>query len=168
MKQLYFFFFLILVGCKPTQEVVSVDNAFFVAERIEIWSYPNREIWHREGEDNMGALKELKIENGKVNIEKNNIKEKIILSKEQIEKTYQTLYDNKICDYESIATCYQPRHLIVFLNSEDEVFNVLEICLSCTQIQSINEFNYPNLCDTKMDKLEEVFKSFGIKYFDEK
>ena len=62
MKQLYFFFFLILVGCKPTQEVVSVDNAFFVAERIEIWSYPNREIWHREGDDNMGALKELKIE----------------------------------------------------------------------------------------------------------
>lgn len=168
MKQLYFFFFLILVGCKPTQEVVSVDNAFFVAERIEIWSYPNREIWHREGDDNMWALKELKIENGKVNIEKNNIKEKIILSKEQIEKTYQTLYDNKICDYESIATCYQPRHLIVFLNSEDEVFNVLEICLSCTQIQSIDKFNYPDLCDTKMNKLAKVFKSFGIKYFDEK
>lgn len=167
MKQLYFFFFLVLVGCKSTQEVVSVDNAFFVAERIEIWSYPNREIWDREGEDNMGAFKELKIENGKVNIEKSRIKEKIILSKEQIEKVYQTLYDNKICDYESIAPCYQPRHLIVFFNSEDKVFNALEICLSCIQIQSIDKFNYPNLCDTKMNKLEKVFKSFGIKYFEE-
>jgi len=168
MKQLFFLFFIILVGCKSTQIKMPVDDAFLSAERIEIWSYPNREIWHREGVDNTGALKELKIENGKVNIEKNNIKEKIILSKEQIEKIYQTLYDNKICDYESVAACYQPRHLIVFFNSEDKVFNALEICLSCTQIQSINEFNYPNLCDTKMDKLEEVFKSFGIKYFDEK
>lgn len=170
MKYFFLLLFLTIFSCKSTQEKIQVDNVFLEADKVEIWSYANREIWHIENVEGSDSkrMENLEIENGKLNIDLINVKEKIKLTKKEVAEIYKILFSSKICKYVSVAACYQPRHLIVFYDSEEKVINALEICLSCIQIQSINNFNYPDLCEQKMDKLEKLFKSFGINYYDEK
>ena len=167
MKCFFLLLFLTIFSCKSTQEKIQVDNVFLEADKVEVWSYQNRENWHREIDVEREGMKQLEIVKGQLNIDKNFIKERIVLTVKQIKDLESVLYDDKVCEYVSIAACYQPRHLIVFYDSEEKVLNALEICLSCIRIEPINNFNYPDLCEQKMDKLEKLFKSFGINYYNE-
>lgn len=170
MKKVKIIFLLFLlqlvVGCKSSY-LKNVDPAFLNSAKIEIWSYPERNSWHyKDTVKHYHYSEDLKIEDGKLNIANNqNIKEIVVLNKDQIEIFYHDFYNSKICDGDVVSACYYPRHLIVFYNEKNEVVNALELCFECSQMKALNNFNYPSLCEDKIDLIIKDFKSFGINFF---
>jgi hypothetical protein len=64
-----------------------------------------------------------------------------------------------------VASCYNPRNAILFLDRTGKAFEFIEICFECSRIQESSEkINAGDLCDQKMDMLKELFKIVGIEY----
>ena len=68
---------------------------------------------------------------------------------------------NKI---EERANCYDPRHTIVFYNENNDIIGFVELCFSCMNSKSSN--NFTGLKD-KMLYQEKLFQEFGITYFED-
>ena len=66
------------------------------------------------------------------------------------------------------AACYFPRNAILFFNSNGEVFEYIEICFACTQVDySSPAVTEAELCDYMYLELERFFMRQGLKTSDE-
>ena len=62
-------------------------------------------------------------------------------------------------------SCYSPRNAILFLNSNNKIFESLEICFECHRTKTSSEkINDGISCEQKFDLLRLYFKKQGIKY----
>lgn len=137
-----------------------INSTFEKVKRIEILAYEDRNQWTKE--DNPDFLKLNYIQNGKLEINKKYLRNRISLNKEQIE-----ILKNKLrkCETENwAAACYDPRHAILFYDKNDKIFGYIEMCFDCNGRRSSENFKVFSECALG---LEETFKEFGITYFGE-
>lgn len=61
--------------------------------------------------------------------------------------------------------CFEPRNALIFLSSENQVIDYLEICFQCKQNYSKSQqFDIGILCTQKYELLSNYFKSIGVPY----
>lgn len=134
---------------------------FNKANKIEIISY---EFGYEDIEDDVNY----KIVNGQLGIAKDKIRDRIVLTDQQVDGLFQILYTEKCPENYAVADCYNPAHRIVFYDSKQNVIAYLELCLSCIGYRISEKFTpTTRLCDLKMKELEQFFRSVGIKHFNE-
>lgn len=131
---------------------------FSEAARIEIVSYVNRTLW--DSLDNKALVKE-----GVLNIAAKYIREKKTLNKEQGNKLFNYLFVEDCAIISSESKCYDPRHIVLFYNNEDKVFNHIEVCLECGNADG--DFTFNEICPERSEALAAIFQDVGIKYFGE-
>ncbi|HEY1121160.1 MAG TPA: hypothetical protein VGE67_06150, partial [Haloferula sp.] len=78
------------------------------------------------------------IQGGKVDLEL--LKKLSVAAAELTPAQTSTLLTGTFSDRrESMAACYDPHHLFLFLDGEGKVLNAIEICFSCTAISTLPE-----------------------------
>ncbi|MGL2964461.1 hypothetical protein ACSVH2_11630 [Flavobacterium sp. RSB2_4_14] len=137
-----------------------INSNFENVKRIEILAYIDRNQWNKE--DNPDFFKINYIKNGKLEINKKYLKNRISLNKEQIEILKNGLIKCKTENY--AAACYDPRHAILFYDENDKIFGYIELCFDCNGSRSSDNFNSFSGCALG---LQDTFKEFGITYFGE-
>ena len=60
-----------------------------------------------------------------------------ILSRDQIARLKTAVYEET--EVFSAAACYDPHHIFIFYDGEDQIVNVVEVCFSCTSLQAFPE-----------------------------
>jgi len=164
MKNLKFLFYLSIiliafVSCKINNTIAGLENV----EKIEFISYADRIMWDTISYNHKNPFKkELINKNNQLTFDTLQIKERIVLNKEQKEELFDLLNSN--C-YELSAedACYMPRHLILFRDKTNKIIAYNEFCFTCgNAINSNNLDNYQNFC---LNEMEALFKKNGIKYF---
>lgn len=78
------------------------------------------------------------------------------LNYEEFDKLFDLLYESESSN--SRGACYNPRHGIIFYNSNGEINGYLEICFECYQMYSFPET--PNIGPPVSDKFNELKKLF--------
>ncbi len=65
----------------------------------------------------------------------------------------------------SLASCYNPRNAILFLDDKGKVFEYIEICFECNETKKSSEkISLGQMCDEKMGMLKDFFKTVGVEY----
>ncbi|HTD98857.1 MAG TPA: hypothetical protein VK668_06200 [Mucilaginibacter sp.] len=76
--------------------------------------------------------------------------------------------DYKVHDYYSTSRgfgCFDPHNALIFLDKNGKVFDYLEICFECQNIESKTErITLGTSCNQKYELLRKYFVSLGIKY----
>jgi hypothetical protein len=134
-----------------------IEDIFKQTSKIEIYAYLVNHHWEREDRRSSQAL----VYNNIVNIPEKYLRNKIILTKGQIKKLKKQLLlsDEKINER---ATCFDPRHAIVFYDKNNSILGYVNICFSCIQAESSSNFN---VLTNRFLFQCELFKEFGIAYF---
>src|SRR5690606_29915718 len=102
-------------------------NPFHLAKRIELLTYNNRmEWWFKNNKVEQPLVKD-----GKLNMPLDSIQLRVKLDAVAVNKWQSALYGKKFCKDNSISFCYEPRHLLLFYDSNNKVLDYIEICLSC-------------------------------------
>ncbi len=95
------------------------------------------------------------------------ISQVISLSKNEIDSLTDILYNT--CSrwtltQTSKAGCYYPHNAIIFLNNKNQVFEFIELCFDCNQLQySSKKIKKFEDCDITFSELEAYFKLLGLK-----
>lgn len=131
---------------------------FSKANKIEVVSYINRELW-----DTI----ENKTTEGIASINKNQIKERVTLTKEQTDNLFKFLFIDECPLVNSTSRCFKPRHMIVFYDKYGKELDYIEVCLECGTSESGMNFSYNGICNERADELGGIFREAGIKYFGE-
>lgn len=147
----------LIAGCTAKLEEENT-YPFSKVDKIEVVSYINRELW-----DTI----ENKTTEGIASINKNQIKERITLTKEQTDNLFKFLFIDECPLVNSTSRCFEPRHMIVFYNEKGKELDYIEVCLECGTSESGTGFSYNDICNERTDKLAGIFKEAGIKYFGE-
>jgi len=137
---------------------------FSQTEKIEVISYPERNYWdtlRRGPRDGMGLV----VENKKLILDSSYIKERFFLDDKEKEHIFNILYRNPSDMECTVASCFIPRHSILFYNKKKEIIADLEICFGCGT--SDGSFKYNPICHDELNELKAIFKEAGIKYFGE-
>ena len=137
-----------------------IETFFKNVSKIEIYSYLDRNKW--DNNDNKDFRHFTSFKDGKINIKNEYIKEKIYLDQNQILKVKEVFKAGSFNDDDLTAMCYDPRHLLVFYNSKNEIIAYIEICFDC--------FNFDSSKNVEMFaefafNLLPYLKEFGIKYY---
>ncbi|RXR28896.1 hypothetical protein EQG68_13770 [Flavobacterium piscinae] len=157
-----FFLFIVMNSCNFHGKS-EIDLIFEQTKKIEILAYLDRNQW--EVEDNPDYFDLKYIENNNIKIKEKYLKNRIILNSLQIDNLKKGLYENcKSFSIFEIAKCYNPRHSIIFYNEKNEIFGYIEICFECNRTKSSTNLNFISECALSQ---EELFKKFGITYFNE-
>lgn len=107
------------------------------------------------------------VENGKITLLSSEIKDKVVLNKNQVEQLIDFIKIDYCKNKATVAACYAPRHLIAFFE-KGNLIAYYEFCIECgNDKRSENLYNYPEFCMEKGEKAEYLLKKFGIKYFGE-
>lgn len=62
-------------------------------------------------------------------------------------------------------SCYSPRNAILFVNSDDKVFEYIELCFECEQfVVSSDKIEFGDTCNQKFTMLKKLFIRAGINY----
>jgi hypothetical protein len=147
---------------KQKTPIISFDEI----NKVEILSYPSRMDWDIKQD---GTFSEsLKILDDKLSINRQFIMEDIFLSELQ-KKELLDLLKKDICGKNGMsAGCFEPRHLIVFYDKNNNTIAYYEICLGCGVAgSSENLEQVPSFCVEKAFEFEKLFRKFGIKYIGE-
>lgn len=64
----------------------------------------------------------------------------------------------------SVASCYMPRNAIVFLDSEENIIEFIEICFECGGHYVFRESNFGEFCDGKIQLIKNFFIAMQMKY----
>lgn len=97
-------------------------------------------------------------------ISKNEIRDSIILSYQQINKL-TTIFYNYSYPREIVAMkCYMPRHKIIFYNSHNQPFAYIEFCLECKQVRHSEKIDLGAFCPEKWEMLRSFFQNIGVSY----
>ena len=153
-----FSFFCFYFSYSQNDEKKQIEYIFKQTSKVEIHAYQGI-FWNREDSKKQGAI----ISKNLVNIPEKYLRNKIILTKGQIKKLKKQLLlsDEEIKER---ATCFDPRHAIVFYDKNTSILGYVNICFSCIQAESSSNFNV--LTDRFLFQCE-LFKEFGITYFEE-
>lgn len=160
LKIICFLFIILISDSCNLKHKREINSIFDKVNRIEILAYVDRNKWNQE--DNLDYLKLNFIQNGRLEINKKYLKNRIYLNKEQIE-----ILKNKLikCNTENwAAACYDPRHALLFYDQKDKIFGHIEMCFDCNGSRSSE--NLKNFSECALG-LEKTFKEFGITYFGE-
>lgn len=169
---------VLTLSCNNNDGAVSIEEKvathktksifpFSKAVKTEILSYKSAHDTENPFTDilqdhmnNPARLKETLLSN------KLNVKERIVLTKEQTKELYQLLYKTK-CGDEIKGNCFVSRHAIVFYDKEDTPIAVTEISLDCATASISKGFTKFELCQSKVNLLKTYLQSIGITYFEE-
>ncbi|WP_143883897.1 hypothetical protein [Chryseobacterium binzhouense] len=68
-------------------------------------------------------------------------------------------------DMREVNKCFFPRNAVLFLNDNDKVFEILEICFECQRMQFNSEksLEINGMCDNFYLKIEKLFKDNGFQ-----
>lgn len=134
-------------------------SLFKVAKKIKVISFSQKVVRSTPLNENRIASKY--------------VKDEITLTEEQIDQLTEILYNYNFSKNMSSKTishgeCYEPRHAIVFLNSQDKAFGYFEFCLKCDNHQTVPAREYlGEQCATKYKLIEKFFESIGVTFFEE-
>lgn len=146
---------------------INIDTCYpyNVSSYIRVFSYPNRHLWDgKKLKPGVFKFNDELLKNGKLNFDTSKIEEKITLNKSQTNLLFQFLH-NKCCGSDIVASCYDPRHLIVFYDKNNKAIEYIEICLSCSNIYTSKKVPEICTCPAKMDSFHTLLKEFGINYY---
>ena len=184
---LILFFFIFIYGCEKTKKeshsfkqvtVVSDDkNASLVinkkvlfadADNIEVISYALRYKWDtiNDSDDDVVRTEPI-LKNKKLNVSPAGIKDRVILNEKLRQRLFNFLFIEKCPENYSVASCYDPRHCILFYNRKKEIFATIEVCLGCSTSYGSEGLNYNEMCIERMETLHKIFEDAGVKYFGE-
>lgn len=95
------------------------------------------------------------------------LKEKIILSKAQIDSLTDILFNYDFkgeVNYGINHDCYEPHNAIVFLNAKDKMFEFIEICFLCDGNRtSSKRVSTGKFCGGKYELLRDYFSNVGLR-----
>lgn len=147
---------------KTQSEIISekMNETFPFSEngKIELLSYKDRVLYTRN-------LNSDSIYYSFIN-DNDKIIERIELNKKLSLELYK-LYFTRNCLDTEFASCFDPRHSIVFYNKKSEIISSIEICFDCGIKRSRGGVHPKGICRKNDDKLLTIFKKAGIKYFGE-
>lgn len=150
------------------QKKIDSTYPFSKAKYIKIYSYPNRSAWDvKRGMSGGHLFNNELIKDGKLNFDLSYIQEEVRLDKNQKELLFKILY-NKDCESDAMAACYNPRHLIAFYNSKNQIYEYIEFCLECSNFQAEEKTTSFTICNSKTDTIKQTLQNFGVKYFGDK
>ncbi|MFK7787346.1 MAG: hypothetical protein AB8B56_19640 [Crocinitomicaceae bacterium] len=87
--------------------------------------------------------------------------DKYQLQSDEIDSLFNMLYIGAISH--SAASCYNPRHGIIFYNSSDSIIGFLEICFECNRIYSLpGTPNMGPLENKPFKQLKELFREKNL------
>ena len=152
---LFIFFLNVCTSQKVTND--EINDLFKKTKKIEIISYLDRAKWDRTDK------KKYFIKNDTIKINEKHIRDRIVLSKNQRNKLKKAIEDCKL-DKTERADCFNPRHLVVFFDTNNEIVGYSELCFLCNRSEFSQNFKIISECLLNQEKL---FKEFGIKYFEE-
>ncbi|AXG74749.1 hypothetical protein DVK85_11115 [Flavobacterium arcticum] len=147
----------ILSGCVKRIPKESI-YPFSQADKIEVISYPDRMSWDKEPGSKIFVNEALRFD-------EKNIKERVILNEELVEKLYSFLFIEECSLLSETTRCYMPRHAILFYDLDGDLYNYIEVCLECAKSEA--NFQHNKICPEKAKNLKKIFKEAGIKYFSE-
>lgn len=151
---------LTLISCSKKAEGTF---PFSQTEKIEIISYPVRYEWDsiRNGKPEfLGVI----VKEKRLIINPEHIKERVILNDKQKEQLFRSLFIRNDTEC-SVASCFDPRHAILFYNRHTQIIAHIEICFDCGQDRG--SFEYNHLCYEGLGDISKIFKDAGIKYYGE-
>jgi len=152
------------------KDIAAIDRnlLFAAADNIEVISYALRYKWDTiNGGDDDVVRTEPILKNKKLNVSPAGIKDRVILNEKLRQRLFNFLFIEKCPENYSVASCYNPRHCILFYNSKKEIFAILEVCLSCSTSYGSEGLNYNEMCIERMGILHKIFEDAGVKYFGE-
>jgi hypothetical protein len=162
----------ICCACSSHKAVPKADSdlayIFEHANSVSILAYKNRlgERSIMEEEEKTSDPKDTVFRVfGELRVPERDIKEEIILNSVQRDSLFRLLNRN-MCDIDGGAICYDPRHAIVFYDSNRRSFSYIEICFDCTNYETSGNFKL-DFCYEKSQAIKSLFQSCGVTYFDE-
>ena len=138
---------------------------FSEANKIEIISYPLRYTWDTIVVNGHTRTADV-VKDKKLQVNPIGIKDRVVLDSESTKKLFKFFFTES-CYNGSEATCFSPRHSVLFYNEKNEIIAYIEVCLECSSSISSEEFDYNSLCIERMGDLRKIFKEAGVKYFGE-
>jgi hypothetical protein len=161
----------VAIGCSShTHNVAnrkSLSHLFNTASSVRIFSYVNR--MYRtpvlEGEEPAPEKKDtvyFRVKN--LPIVESSIKERFTLTIEQKDSLFSLLKTNTCKSDDVVVGCYDPAHAILFFDANNQPFEYIEICFSCSNYRTSGNFQL-DFCYEKSEALKNLFHSFGIRYF---
>ena len=170
----YFFYIFILTICSSsygqkgakTTEHYNCIRKFNLTLKERLQYYPFNVatkimlVSFTETEENLFYKKD--------SIEISKFKETKTLSNEQIDSLTNLLYNigvkGNVFKF-TPAACFFPRNAILFLNSNEKVFEFIEICFECHRTATSSErINDGISCEQKFDLIRSYFRRQGIEY----
>jgi hypothetical protein len=132
---------------------------FSEAHEIKIASFDSKPAENRK------FIHVLPMKNGMVDVDR--LSELKTLSAADIDSLtdilYNVTYRGTISQVEG-SGCYNPRNVIVFLNSSGKPFEYLELCFECSAHRSSSEkLLTGDFCDGKYEMVKELFIRAGVK-----
>ena len=155
-KIILLFLFIYSSCFAQSKEKEALDSIFNQTSKIEIYAYLDYNKWDKNDKKKI-------IYNNDIYIKDEYVRNKILLTKKQIKKLEKSLLKTKV-EIDERADCYDPRHTIVFFNNHNKILGYINLCFSCLNSESSKNLAF--LSD-KMLFLEDVFRDFGITYFQE-
>jgi hypothetical protein len=145
---------------KPSEKLCfAIDDFYRKVSKVEIYAYLDRNEWDENDYENYRYFSNFL--NGKVDIKKKYIKNKVTLDIAQIESMKSILKKGNI---NNPYKCYDPRHLIVYYNSSNQIIGHIELCFDCNTSHSSKSVESFELC---VFNLRPFFKEIGITYFED-
>ncbi|WP_338378240.1 hypothetical protein [uncultured Flavobacterium sp.] len=165
---------------------VEERNAIFPfseAEMILLISYPNAEEYHLKRKDSVG-LSEFGYKIEKEFVFHDSLKVKLYDATKIVELKSKTIKElsNLMFNYDyktkandtlltiSVVDCYTPRNAIIFLDKNEKVISVLEICFECIQyylFPKSKEFKdvLGLECDKRLGYFRKMFDDYGFENY---
>lgn len=167
-------------GTKTVKERNSIFP-FSEAKKVLLISYPNAEEYHLKRKNSVG-LSEYGYKIEKEFIFHDSLKVKLYDATKIVELKSKTIkelsnlmfnYDYKIKASDTLLTisvvdCYTPRNAIIFLDKNEKVISVLEICFECIQyylFPKSEEFNdvLGLECDRRINYFKDLFEEYSFE-----
>ena len=139
-------------------------NNFTIAERLR--NYPFNSSKQVKLASISSSLGDDFLRAGKINLAL--LKEVTTLDSIQINYLTDILYnlDSKgTIFYYSIEGCYYPKNAILFIDTNGQVFDLIELSFECSDFKiSSEKFTHFRFCNEKYSSLKSFFKKSGISY----
>lgn len=152
---------------KPVR-IMDKTYPFSETEKIEIVSYPVRFNWDtltNVKDEGVTRLRPL-LKDKKLNINPVGIKDRVVVSEKYKKQLFSFFFIEECPKDYSVASCFEPRHCILFYNKKNEIFAHIEVCLGCSVAYS-SGFEFNEICGERINDLDKIFKDAGVTYFGE-
>ena len=83
---------------------------------------------------------------------------------ELVDILYNVNFNPKKASISRSAACYEPRNAIVFLDSDDNIVEFIEICFTCEDYHTLHHTYFGEFCIGKFQMLSDFFVSAGMNY----